>query len=72
MACGLGERGPCWFCRAEGDCCRMCGQFLCAAHEGWTPGNTIRRAVGAVVSAVGVRPTFTGAPTPTPMPRRDR
>jgi hypothetical protein len=71
MACGLGQRGPCWFCRAEGDCCSVCGEFLCTAHENFDPKSLALRAVGAVAKAVGVRPRiFTGAPTPFNDPRK--
>lgn len=66
MACGLGERGPCYFCGADGDCCRVCGEFLCAAHEMLTPGNVVRRASAAIGKAV--RPLFSGAPTPSNKP----
>lgn len=69
MACGLGERGPCYFCGLDGECCRVCGEYLCAAHEMLTPGNVTRRVVGAIGKAIGVRPTlFPGAPTPSNKP----
>lgn len=67
MACALGQRGPCYFCGADGECCTVCGEFLCASHEMLTPGNVVMRAVAAAGKSAGLR-LFAGAPTPKHKP----